>query len=170
VLYVAVLVVSRPRDPTSITPRRFAHSSVLHQSVLAGIMVIGDDVDMRTLKFWPLPSPSPAILTTKVDHFPSSPSKVPLGLRTNGFGGNGIGVTFAFSQEGMLYSSYWAIQTAIDPGSEALHGQVVNVDPKILVQLSRKIDVMIRHQRYESNTKRNEDFATGRVVLVIFGE
>jgi hypothetical protein len=51
---------------------------------------MGEDVNMRTLKFWPFPSPSPATLIAKVDHFPSSPSKVPLGFRTTGGGGSGI--------------------------------------------------------------------------------
>lgn len=88
-LYVFDCALLKPSALSSIMPRRFAHASS-QSPVCAGTMVIGDDVDIRTLKFCPLPSPSPATFMLKVDHFPSSPSYVPEGLKTKGLGGSGI--------------------------------------------------------------------------------
>jgi hypothetical protein len=79
------------------------------------------------------------MLMTNVDHFPSSPSNAPLGLSTTGFGGSCIGAASALFWEGMAYSEVWTIQTAIDLGSDALHGQVLSASIQFLVQLDRKI-------------------------------
>jgi len=53
-------------------------------STLCGTKVVPKEVDMSTLKFWPLLLfvRSSPILMGNVDHLPSLPSQSPLGLRT----------------------------------------------------------------------------------------
>jgi hypothetical protein len=86
-------VESKPGDcrELKISIPRFGAHSVLHQSALAGTKVKGEDVETRTLKFWPFPFPeeSPTLMSN-VDHFPSSPSKTPLGGTTCGRCGSSI--------------------------------------------------------------------------------